>query len=63
MSNKNNLVCFRLNGGTLAQLQQLIPALRRKTGADCNLSSVIRQCVALGLKHRDEMIADLKEAA
>jgi predicted DNA-binding ribbon-helix-helix protein len=57
-------VCFRFGGEDLARLQQLIPTLRRKTGADCNLSSVMRQCVLLCLDHHvDELIADLKEVA
>ncbi|HEV2202209.1 MAG TPA: hypothetical protein VGR73_20510 [Bryobacteraceae bacterium] len=57
-------ICVRIGADDLARLQQLVPTLRRKTGANCNLSSVIRQMISICLKnHQDELVADLKEAA
>jgi hypothetical protein len=64
MNHRLKLVYVRLSEDSIARLKQVVPALRRKTGAACNFSSVIRQCISICLnKHRDEMIADLKLVA
>lgn len=53
---------IRFTEASVTEMKNFLPTLRRQTGENATVSDVVRHSIDFALRHRAEMIAELKKA-